>query len=114
MTEIASVLTRVAAIPALYASKRSPARCLNNPSAICERAELWVHRNRTLVFAPVLSLAFTISCKSTCFLSKYVPSSMLRWDRALLCAAVDAGPLAGGGAPEGYGNRGFGLLRACC
>ena len=67
MTEIASVLARVAAIPALYASKWSPARCLNNPSAICERAELWVHRNRTLVFATVLSLAFTISCKINLF-----------------------------------------------
>ena len=32
-------LPRVAAAHALYASKRSSARCLNNPSAICERAQ---------------------------------------------------------------------------
>src|SRR5918997_790408 len=48
-------LTRVAA-HALYASKRSSARCLNNPSAICERAEFWVHRDRTLVLATFLGL----------------------------------------------------------
>jgi hypothetical protein len=40
MAEIASGLTRVASVPALNASKRS--------LAIWERAELWVHRKRTL------------------------------------------------------------------
>src|SRR5215216_4348307 len=45
-------LTRVASVPALIASKRSPARCLSSPSAICERAELWVQRNRTLDRSP--------------------------------------------------------------
>src|SRR5215218_856507 len=49
MTEIASGLTRVASVPALNTSKRSPARRLNNPSAIWERAELWVHKNRTRI-----------------------------------------------------------------
>src|SRR3712207_299814 len=50
MTMIASGLTLVASVPALYASKRSPARCLNSPSAIWLLAELWVHRKRTLAF----------------------------------------------------------------
>src|SRR5215217_5867787 len=45
-------LTRVASVPALIASKRSGARCLSSPSAICERAELWVQRNRTLDRSP--------------------------------------------------------------
>src|SRR5919112_3560504 len=40
-------LTRVASVPALIASKRSPARCLSSPSAIWLLAELWVQRNRT-------------------------------------------------------------------
>src|ERR687898_2233146 len=44
----ASGLTRVASVPALCASKRSPARCLSSPSAIWLLAELWVQRNRTL------------------------------------------------------------------
>src|SRR5687767_4171132 len=47
ITEIASCLTLVASVPALNTSKRSPARSLNRPSAIWERAELWVHRKRT-------------------------------------------------------------------
>src|SRR5215217_4057848 len=42
-------LTRVASVPALIASKRSLARWRSSPSAICERAELWVQRNRTLL-----------------------------------------------------------------
>jgi hypothetical protein len=50
-------LPRVAVAHALYASKRSSARCLNNPSAICERAQFWVHRDRTLVLATFLGLA---------------------------------------------------------
>src|SRR5687767_392754 len=54
MTEIASGLTRVASVPALNTSKRSPAMSLNNPSAIWERAELWVHRNRTRLRSPAL------------------------------------------------------------
>jgi hypothetical protein len=48
---MASGLTWVASVPALIASKRSPERCLSRPSAICERAELWVHKNRTLDFS---------------------------------------------------------------
>ena len=48
IARIASGLTWVASVPALLASKRCPARCLSSPSAICERAELWVHRKRTL------------------------------------------------------------------
>src|SRR5215204_5585076 len=50
ITLMASGLTCVASVPALIASKRSLARCLSSPSAICERAELWVHKNRTLAF----------------------------------------------------------------
>src|SRR5215203_3455645 len=49
---IASGLTRVASVPALCDSKRSPARCLSRPSAIWLLAELWVHRNRTLARSP--------------------------------------------------------------
>src|SRR5215217_2427449 len=49
---IASGLTWVASVPALCASKRSPARWRSRPSAICERAELWVQRNSTLVRSP--------------------------------------------------------------
>src|SRR5215210_5357335 len=45
----ASGLTRVASVPALMASKRSPATCLSSPSAIWLLAELWVQRNRTLL-----------------------------------------------------------------
>src|SRR5215208_4992009 len=47
---IARGLTRVASVPALMASNRSPARCLSSPSAIWLLAELWVQRNRTLLF----------------------------------------------------------------
>src|ERR671911_480907 len=47
-------LTCVASVPALIASKRSPPRCLSSPSAICERAELWVHKNRTLTFCVIM------------------------------------------------------------
>jgi hypothetical protein len=43
-------LTRVAFVPAENASKQSPDKCLSSPSAICLLAELWVHRNRTLLF----------------------------------------------------------------
>src|SRR5829696_5599832 len=50
ITLMASGLTCVASVPALIASKRSLARCLSSPSAICERAELWVHKHRTLAF----------------------------------------------------------------
>src|SRR5215217_6630050 len=49
---MASGLTRVASVPALCDSKRSPARCLSSPSAIWLLAELWVHRNRTLARSP--------------------------------------------------------------
>src|SRR5829696_949406 len=52
-------LTWVASVPALCASKQSPARRRSRPSAICERAELWVHRNRTLVRPPASAAAAT-------------------------------------------------------
>src|SRR5919112_160804 len=52
-------LTRVASVPALCASKRSPARVLSSPSAICERAELWVQRNRTLTRSPASAAVAT-------------------------------------------------------
>src|SRR3712207_6321196 len=48
IARMARDLTGVASVPALWISKRSPARWRSRPSAICERAELWVHRNRTL------------------------------------------------------------------
>src|SRR5215218_4463712 len=48
ITSIACGLTRVASVPALVTSKLSPARYRSSPSAIWERAELWVHRNSTL------------------------------------------------------------------
>jgi hypothetical protein len=44
----------VASVPALIASKPSPERYLSNPSTICERAELWVHKNKTLSFSIVM------------------------------------------------------------
>jgi hypothetical protein len=56
---MASGLKRVASVPALIASKQSPARCLSSPSAICERAELWVQRNRTLAF-PVTGVVYVL------------------------------------------------------
>src|SRR5918995_809325 len=40
----------VGSMPALYASKRSPARWRNNPSAIWLLAEFWVHRKSTFCF----------------------------------------------------------------
>src|ERR687897_711816 len=52
-------LTWVASVPALCASKQSPARWRSRPSAICERAELCVHRNRTLVRPPASAAAAT-------------------------------------------------------
>src|SRR5215216_3613829 len=56
---MASGLTRVASVPALCASKRSPARWRSRPSAIWLRAELWVHRNRTLARSPASAAAAT-------------------------------------------------------
>src|SRR5215213_4881762 len=50
----ANGLTCVASVPALIASKWSPARCLSSPSAIWLLAELWVHRNRILFLSPKL------------------------------------------------------------
>ncbi len=50
----ASGWTKVACVPALWTSKRSPARCLSSPSAIWERAELWVHKNSTRSRSPRL------------------------------------------------------------
>src|SRR5215203_1573672 len=52
-------LTWVASVPALCASKQCPARWRSRPSAICERAELCVHRNRTLVRSPASAAAAT-------------------------------------------------------
>src|SRR5215207_1156410 len=43
-------LTRAASVPAENASKQSPDKCLSSPSAIWLLAELWVQRNRTLLF----------------------------------------------------------------
>src|SRR5215207_4758791 len=53
----ASGLTCVASVPALIASKRSPATCLSSPSAIWLLAELWVQRNRTLARSPTSAAA---------------------------------------------------------
>src|SRR3712207_6397750 len=47
IASMASGRTRVFSVPALEASKRSPAMCRSSPSAICERAELWVQRKST-------------------------------------------------------------------
>ena len=44
-------ISAVGSMPALWASKRAPARCLRNPSAIWLLAEFWVQRNKTLVFS---------------------------------------------------------------
>jgi hypothetical protein len=52
-----SGLTKVASVPALMTSKRSPARYRRRLSAIWERADLWVHKNRTLVFVIASLLA---------------------------------------------------------
>src|SRR5215211_4312404 len=56
---MASGLTRVASVPAENASKQSPDKCLSSPSAIWLLAELWVHRNRTLLFFCGASAAAT-------------------------------------------------------
>src|SRR5947209_4672568 len=47
IARMASGCTRVASVPALATSKRSPASERSSPSAIWLRAELWVHRNST-------------------------------------------------------------------
>src|SRR5262245_35590042 len=47
ITLIARGFTDVFSVPALCASKRSPAMARKKPSAIWLRAELWVQRNRT-------------------------------------------------------------------
>src|SRR5262249_39889833 len=47
IARMASGCTRVAFVPALATSKRSPASERSSPSAIWLRAELWVHRNST-------------------------------------------------------------------
>src|SRR4028119_1543691 len=52
IASIASGLTCVASVPALKGSKRSPARCPSSPSAIWERAELWVQRKSTRDLPP--------------------------------------------------------------
>jgi hypothetical protein len=50
ITAIASGRTPLASVPPLATSKRSPAQARSIPSAICERAELWTHTNRTRRF----------------------------------------------------------------
>src|SRR5271166_1066255 len=50
MTAIASGLTCPGRVPALSTSKRSPASCLSNPSAIWLRAEFPVQRIKTRFF----------------------------------------------------------------
>src|SRR5438874_5017439 len=47
---MASGRTRVASVPALYASNCPPLRYLRSPSAICDRAELWVQMKRIRCF----------------------------------------------------------------
>src|SRR5687767_13622581 len=59
IARMASGLTWVASVPALITSKRSPARWRSRPSAIWLLAELWVHRNRTLVRSPNSATATT-------------------------------------------------------
>src|SRR5215217_7468126 len=60
IARMASGLMWVASMPALCASKRSPARWRSSPSAIWLRAELWVHTNRTLArFSPASAAATT-------------------------------------------------------
>src|SRR5215210_1108817 len=56
IARMASGLTWVASVPALITSKRSPARYRSSPSAIWLLAELWVHRNRTLLFCSTSAL----------------------------------------------------------
>src|SRR5437667_1360353 len=47
IARMASGCTRVASVPALASSNRSPASERSSPSAIWLRAELWVHRHST-------------------------------------------------------------------
>src|SRR4028118_2186439 len=54
IASIASGLTCVASVPALKGSKRSPARYPSSPSAIWDRAELWVQRKSTRDLPPAL------------------------------------------------------------
>ena len=54
----------VASVPAPVTSKRSPAKWRSRPSAIWERAELWVHRIRTLFFSPKMGLLSIGSTKT--------------------------------------------------
>src|SRR3712207_971602 len=61
IARIARGRTRVASVPALYASKRSPARWRSSPSAICERAELWVQRKSTRCFSRFIGRAMVPS-----------------------------------------------------
>jgi hypothetical protein len=50
MTSTASARTEVATVPALKTSYEPPPKALNNPSAIWDRALLWVQRNRIRLF----------------------------------------------------------------
>ena len=53
ITIIAYGLTVVGSVPALYASYSCAKSLLINASAVCERAELWVHIKRTF-FLPLV------------------------------------------------------------
>src|SRR3712207_8957223 len=59
IARMASGLTTVASVPALWTSKRAPARARSSPSAIWLRAELWVHKNRTLARSSASAAAAT-------------------------------------------------------
>src|SRR3712207_1777257 len=59
IARMAGGLTCVACVPALVASKRSPARSRRRPSAIWLRAELWVHTNSPLARSPASAAAAT-------------------------------------------------------
>ena len=62
ITAIASGRTPVASVPPLATSKRSPAQARSIPSAICERAELWMQTKRTRRLVIWASLA---ACSGT-------------------------------------------------
>ena len=49
MAWMASGRTEVATVPADWTSAAPPARLRRSPSAICDLALLWVHKNSTLM-----------------------------------------------------------------
>src|SRR5436305_3422162 len=47
----------------LFRSNRSPPRCLSRPSAICERAELWVQdRKSTRLNSSHVRISYAVFC----------------------------------------------------